>query len=72
VLFLQKNAEVKKRLQQDGLGVLDSEGQQTPPLLALRHLLQWAASRDIEVVLFINPYHSDYLMQIELYLFQTF
>jgi hypothetical protein len=66
VLFLQKNAEVKKRLQQDGLGVLDAEGKQTLPLLALRHLLQWAASRDIEVVLFINPYHSDYLVQIEL------
>lgn len=65
VLFLQKNAEVKKRLQQDGLGVLDSEGKQTLPLLALRHLLQWAKSRDIEVVLFINPYHSDYLVQIE-------
>lgn len=66
VLFLQKNAEVKKRLHQDVLGVLDSEGQQTLPLLALKHLLQWAASRGIEVVLFINPYHSDYLAQIEL------
>jgi hypothetical protein len=65
VLFLQKNAEVRKRLQQDGLGVLDSEGNDTLPLLALRHLLQWAKSHDIEIVLFINPYHSDNLVQIE-------
>jgi hypothetical protein len=65
VLFLQKNAEVRKRLQQDDLGVLDVEGGQTMPLLALRQLLQWARSRNIEVVLFINPYHSDYLVQIE-------
>ena len=65
VLFMQKNAEVKKRLQQADLGVLDANGRQTLPLLALRHMLQWAKARDIEVVLFINPYHSDYLMQIE-------
>lgn len=65
VLFMQKNAEVRKRLRQDDLGVLDANGRQTLPLLALRHLLQWAKSRDIEVVLFINPYHSDYLVQIE-------
>ena len=65
VLFLQKNAEVRKRLQHDDLGVLDVDSGQSMPLLALRHLLQWAKSRDVEVVLFINPYHSDYLLQIE-------
>lgn len=65
VLFMQKNAEVRKRLQPEGLGVLDADGGQTMPLLALRRLLQWTKSRDIEVVLFINPYHSDYLVQIE-------
>jgi hypothetical protein len=65
VLFTQKNAEVRKRLRQDNLGVLDANGGQTLPLLALRHLLQWAKSRDVEVALFINPYHSDYLVQIE-------
>lgn len=65
VLFTQKNAEVRKRLQQDDLGILDVDGAQSVPLLALRQLLQWAKSRHIEVVLFINPYHSDYLVQIE-------
>jgi hypothetical protein len=65
VLFTQKNAEVRKRLRQDDLGVLDANGRQSLPLLALRRLLHWAKSRDIEVVLFINPYHSDYLLQIE-------
>ena len=65
VLFTQKNAELRKRLRQSDLGVLDANGGQTLPLLALRHLLEWAKSRDVEVVLFVNPYHSDYLVQIE-------
>lgn len=65
VLFTQKNTEVRERLRPADLGVLDANGGQALPLLALRHLLQWAKSRDIEVVLFINPYHSDYLVQIE-------
>lgn len=66
VLFRQKNLEVRRRLQQKNLGVLDSHGQRTMPLEALRHLLEWANARGIDVVLFINPYHSDYLVQIEM------
>ena len=66
VLFRQKNREVKKRLQQRGIGVLDINGQRTMPLEALRHFLQWARTRDVDVVLFINPYHSDYLIQIKM------
>lgn len=66
VLFRQKNQEVRKRLQQKNLGVLDSHGQRTMPLEALRRFLEWAHARGIDVVLFINPYHSDYLIQIEM------
>jgi hypothetical protein len=66
VLFRQKNLEVKKRLRQGELGVLDLHGQPTMPLEALRHFLEWANAHDIDVVLFINPYHSDYLIQIEM------
>jgi hypothetical protein len=66
VLFQQKNLEVRKRLQQKNLGVLDSHGQRTMPLEALRRFLEWANKRGIAVVLFINPYHSDYLIQIEM------
>jgi hypothetical protein len=66
VLFRQKNLEVKKRLQPSELGVLDVHGQPTIPLQALRRFLEWANAHDVDVVLFINPYHSDYLIQIEL------
>ncbi len=66
VLFRQKNLEVRNRLQQNDLGVLDVGGQRTIPLEALRRFLGWAKSRGIDVVLFINPYHSDYLVQIEM------
>jgi hypothetical protein len=66
VLFRQKNLEVRKRLQQNEIGVLDMRGQLTMPLQALRRFLEWANAHDVEVVLFINPYHSDYLIQIEL------
>jgi len=66
VLFSQKNLELRKQLQQDNLGVLDVHGGQTVSLLALRRFLDWADTREVDVVLFINPYHSDYLVQIEM------
>lgn len=66
VLFSQKNREIRKQLQQDNLGVLDVHGGQTIPLLALRRFLDWADTRGVDVVLFINPYHSDYLVQIQM------
>lgn len=66
VLFRQKNLELKKRLQQAKLGVLDVHGRQTMPLEALRNFLEWARSHGVDVVLFINPYHCDYLIQIEM------
>lgn len=64
VLFAQKNAEVKRRLQPPTLGVQGPAGGPSMPLMALREFLRWGAERDIEIVLFINPYHSDYLVQI--------
>jgi hypothetical protein len=66
VLFRQKNLEVRKRLQQNDIDVLDVHGKRSMPLDALRRFLEWANSRGLDVVIFINPYHSDYLIQIEL------
>lgn len=66
VLFSQKNLELRKRLLQDKLGVLDVDGLQTEPLLALRRFLDWANTQGVDVVLFINPYHADYLVQIHM------
>jgi len=66
VLFSQKNREVRERLQRRNLGIHGADGQQALPLQALRRFLQWSKDHNIEVVLFINPYHADYLTQIEL------
>ncbi len=66
VLFKQKNLEVRKSLQPKNLGILDVYGRSTIAMEALRRFLEWAKTRGIDVVLFINPYHSDYLVQIEM------
>lgn len=66
VLFTQKNQELWRILRRSNLGVLEANGQRTVPLEALRRFLDWADARNVEVVLFINPYHSEYLIQIEL------
>lgn len=66
VLFTQKNRELSGRLGHAHLGVLDVNGLPTVSLEALRRFLAWARARDLEVVLFINPYHSDYLVQIQM------
>lgn len=65
VLFAQKNREVRSRLRANTLGVLHADGRRGQPLLALRHFLQWAKDEDVEVVLFVNPYHVDYLVLVE-------
>src|SRR5512139_1430773 len=66
VLFMQKNLELRKGLQQEDIGILDVHGRPTVAMEALRRFLAWAKMRGIDVVLFINPYHSDYLVQIEM------
>ncbi len=66
VLFAQKNREVRGRLRADTLGVLYADGRRGQPLLALRNFLQWAKDEDVEVVLFVNPYHVDYLILVEM------
>jgi hypothetical protein len=65
VLFMQKNAELRKRLHRMNLGIVDVNGQPSKHILALRRMLDWAETEGTEVVLFINPYHADYLVQIE-------
>lgn len=66
VLFAQKNREVRSRLRAATLGVLHADGRRGQPLLALRHFLQWAKADGVEVVLFVNPYHVDYLILVEM------
>ncbi len=66
VLFRQKNQEVSVRLRNSNLGLFDASGQRSVSLEALKLFLHWAKDRQIDVILFINPYHSDYLILIEI------
>ena len=65
VLFAQKNREVRDALSPPELGLFDAGGERSPRLKALRDFLAWAQARGIEVALFINPYHVDYLALID-------
>lgn len=64
VLFQQKNAELAARLSRPGLGLFIAGQAHSESLEALRNFLAWAQREDVEVSLFINPYHLDYLRTI--------
>lgn len=64
VLFTQKNRELAKSLARPGLGLYNIAGHSSEPLEALENFLQWAAERKVDVALFINPYHANYLALI--------
>jgi hypothetical protein len=66
VLFQQKNQEVSIRLRHDKLDVFDTSGQISVPFEALKRFLSWSKNRRLNVILFINPYHSDYLTLIKI------
>jgi len=64
VLFEQKNRELASRLGGDN-SVLHNFGQgSSEPLEALKRFIEWAKAAKVEVTLFINPYHVDYLSLI--------
>ena len=64
ILFHQKNQEVSRRLRNNNLGLFDASGQWSVPFEALKQFLNWAKDKRLHVILFINPYHSDYLVLI--------
>ena len=66
VLFAQKDREVRSRLHAQNLGVRYADGRRGQPLQALRQFLQWAKTEGVEAVLFVNPYHVDYLILVEM------
>ena len=65
VLFAQKNQEVRARLQREDLSLQDAGGKRAHAFDALEEFLVWARDADLRVILFINPYHADYLLLIE-------
>jgi hypothetical protein len=66
VLFQQKNRDVSKMLSRPGLILFQGESSWSTDFESVRRLLQFAQKNKVKVVLFINPYHSDYLASIEL------
>jgi hypothetical protein len=66
VLFMQKNRETAVELGNSSRRLYPEGRRWSLELESVRRLLQFAAGRGVEVILFINPYHADYLMTIEL------
>lgn len=64
VLFRQKNAEVVGMLSPAGLDVYQGDRPWSWTFETLDRFLDRARNRGVEVVLFINPYHSEYLAAI--------
>lgn len=64
VLFTQKNRELAKSLARPDMGLYNIAGHSSEPLEALEKFLRWAAERKVDVALFINPYHANYLALI--------
>lgn len=61
VLFVQKDAEVLRAFSRPNLAVHQGGQRWSSKLEALDRFLDRAAGLGIEIVLFINPYHGDYL-----------
>lgn len=64
VLFRQKNREVITRIMNPELGIFQNDKNWSTDLEALQRFLRDARSRGVEVTLFINPYHAEYLTSL--------
>lgn len=64
VLFQQKNREIEKRFSREGLTIFSGHENSSEEFMSLEHLLSSMARQNIQVYLFINPYHIDYLSAI--------
>jgi hypothetical protein len=49
-----------------GIKLFQGESRWSPDFESVRRLLQFARNHNVTVVLFINPYHSDYLLTLDL------
>lgn len=65
VLFNQKNPEIVSSLSRSKLGIFQGGTRWSTSFESLRRLLRSARSADVQMILFINPYHADYLTAID-------
>ncbi|MGR9051148.1 MAG: hypothetical protein ACU84J_00725 [Gammaproteobacteria bacterium] len=61
VLFSQKLSELKKRFAQPGMSVFDTPQGWSVELEGLKRVIEYTQKHDIQLTLFINPYHYSYL-----------
>lgn len=65
VLFEQKNSELDRMLGRRDMMLHDPAGAWPVQYESVRQLLKYADNNGVDVKLFINPYHSDYLLAID-------
>jgi hypothetical protein len=63
VLFVQKAGEMRKRLSH-GFALDPNDGTPASGFTAMKHLIAWSRQQGIELTLFINPYHAEYLAML--------
>jgi hypothetical protein len=66
VLFQQKNSEISRMFSRSGISLFQGKSRWSPDFESVRRLLQFARNHNVTVVLFINPYHADYLLTLDL------
>ncbi len=66
VLFQQKNREISRMFSRSGIRLFQGDSRWSQDFESVRRLLQFARNHNVTVVLFINPYHADYLLTLDL------
>ena len=66
LVFRQKNEAVTDLFSRPGLQLFDDGMMWSEEFEVVRGLLEYASQNNVNVVLFINPYHADYLLAIDL------
>jgi hypothetical protein len=65
VLFEQKNRELADMLSHSEMRLFAEDEDWSPDFEALRHLLRQSRDAGTETVLFVSPYHAEYLLLLD-------
>jgi len=65
VLFKQKNTELEKIFSRPGLKLYHSNPGWSHKFESVRRIIEFNGQHDVRTVLFINPYHADYLTAVK-------
>jgi len=65
VLFQQKNQQVAERLAGEQWHLFSPGRRTSPDFEAIRRLIEQSNANEAKTILFINPYHAEYLLQLD-------